>query len=70
MKVTFLSRHSWPQPISGVFHRATGLPLQSTGSDGDQDLTADIEILLEDTDPRVRACRKTALNYRRSLGGS
>lgn len=74
MKVTSPSRqlytHSWPQPIRAVFHRATGLSLQPTGSDGGQDLTVDIEILPEDTDPGVRACRKTSLNCRPSLGGS
>lgn len=57
MKVTFLSRQLYPflaTTHSGMFYRATRgrdefLSLQPTGSEGDQDLTVDIEFLLKGT---------------------
>lgn len=56
MKVTFLSRPAvYPflaTAHSGMFHsgRDEFLSLQPTDSDGDQDLTVDIEILWKDAD--------------------
>lgn len=65
MKVTFPPTfgHSpfWDVP-QGHSRRDEFLSLQPTGSDGDQDLTVDIEILLKDTYCRIKTCCKTSLN--------